>query len=177
MPDKIDGLPVHPLIIHATVVAVPLAALLIVLVAVWPRTRSWGVWLALVVAAGAAILYPLTKESGENLAGDLGGVTPAIQKHEDYADQLGPWVYGVLAVAVVLAGLYLLQRRSGAHRDSPGAAVPTSSYGRTADRTWVTSWWMTAIVAVVAIVVAVGTLVTVFEVGHSGAEAVWSQGG
>jgi len=39
--DEINGLPVHPLVVHAAVVLVPLAGLLGVLFAI-PPTRQWG---------------------------------------------------------------------------------------------------------------------------------------
>ncbi len=36
---KIFGLPAHPLVVHATVVLVPLAALLVAAAALWPALR------------------------------------------------------------------------------------------------------------------------------------------
>ena len=42
MPNDFNGLPLHPLIVHATVVIIPLAALTVILFAVWPRFRSWA---------------------------------------------------------------------------------------------------------------------------------------
>lgn len=40
--DTIFGLPLHPLVVHATEVIVPLAAVLVVLTAAWPRFRRWA---------------------------------------------------------------------------------------------------------------------------------------
>ena len=41
--DLVNGIPVHPLVVHAAVVLVPLAALGLVVMAVWPRfSRSLG---------------------------------------------------------------------------------------------------------------------------------------
>ena len=38
------GLPLHPLIVHATVVVVPAAALAVLLATFWPRFRRWASW-------------------------------------------------------------------------------------------------------------------------------------
>ena len=42
MLDTIFGLPVHPLVVHATTVIVPSAAVAVLLAAVWPRFRRWA---------------------------------------------------------------------------------------------------------------------------------------
>ena len=53
MPETLFGLPAHPLIVHATVVLVPLGALLVLLHAVWPAARRrLGVVTPLVALVG-----------------------------------------------------------------------------------------------------------------------------
>ena len=42
MLDTIFGLPLHPLIVHATVVIVPTATLLVALAAILPKFRAWA---------------------------------------------------------------------------------------------------------------------------------------
>ena len=42
MPETVFGLPIHPLIVHATVVVVPTAALVLVLAVLLPRFRAWA---------------------------------------------------------------------------------------------------------------------------------------
>ena len=44
------GLPLHPLIVHATVVIVPTAALAVLLATFWPRFRRWASWGPLALA-------------------------------------------------------------------------------------------------------------------------------
>ena len=61
------GLPLHPLVVHLTVVAVPLAALPVVLVAVIPRLPWLVRWSALVLSALSLALIPVTENSGEAL--------------------------------------------------------------------------------------------------------------
>ena len=51
MPTSVYGVPLHPLIVHATVVMIPLAALTVVLAALWPRFRSWAGPLPLGISA------------------------------------------------------------------------------------------------------------------------------
>src|SRR3954463_6941040 len=65
--DTIFGIPLHPLVVHATVVVVPLAALTSVLAVAWPRFRRWFGWGSPVVAALALALDPLSTQSGDSL--------------------------------------------------------------------------------------------------------------
>ncbi len=71
--DTIAGLPVHPLVIHAVVVLLPLMALLTIVAAVRKGLRERFAWW---VVAGNAVNLVLTfvaKESGETLQKSLGG--------------------------------------------------------------------------------------------------------
>jgi hypothetical protein len=71
--DTFTGLPVHALVVHATVVLVPLMALVTVVVALRDRLRQKY---AVVVAAVDAVLIGLvfvTKQSGQDLQRRLGG--------------------------------------------------------------------------------------------------------
>ena len=68
----IDGLPVHPLVLHAAVVFIPLTALGLIVMAVIPRFGArlgWLVSASGLVALGASFI---TKESGEALADLIG---------------------------------------------------------------------------------------------------------
>ena len=68
----VDGLPVHPLVVHAAVVFIPLAALGLILIGLIPRLAvklGWLVALTAAVAFGAAFV---TAESGEALAELIG---------------------------------------------------------------------------------------------------------
>ena len=75
---NIFGLPLHPLVVHAAVVLIPLASLGALIVVVSARARERFGWLTVafaVAAAGAAITAKL---SGEALAESLGGIAPLI---------------------------------------------------------------------------------------------------
>ena len=51
------GLPLHPLIVHATVVVVPTAAFAVLLATFWPRFRRWASWGPAAAAALAVVIW------------------------------------------------------------------------------------------------------------------------
>ena len=152
MLDTVLGLPVHPLIVHATVVVVPTAALAVALYAVWPRFRAWARWGPLALALAAAVLTPLSTSSGESLEHRVGS-SAAIEEHSHLADVLIWWV---VPLAVLAGALWWWHRADHGTRSHRSLAVAA---------------------AVVPVVVAVGTLVQVVLIGHTGAEAAWSDVG
>src|SRR6476469_10735060 len=107
MLDTIFGLPVHPLIVHATTVVVPAGAVAVLLAALWPRFRRWAGWMPLALALAAVVLTPLSTESGEALERHVEH-SDLIETHSQLAEGLLPWVV-VLAVGAAL--LYDVARR------------------------------------------------------------------
>ena len=154
--DTIAGLPLHPLVVHAVEVVVPLAALAVLLAAVWPRFRRWAFALPLLLALGALVLVPVATQSGESLEERV-SETAAVEAHTHMGEQLTPWVIGL---AVVAAGLFYLTWR--ARRSERGG-------------TWTAPRWLPAVVMVAALVASTGTIVQAVRIGHSGATAVWAQ--
>ena len=146
------GLPLHPLLVHATVVVVPAAALTVLLAAVWPRFRRWAGLLPLGLAVAALILDPLSTSSGESLEEQV-GESALIEKHAELADGL---VFWLIALVVVAAGLYAWHWRQGRNPEGTGRS------------------WLPTAIAVLAVVAALGTSVQVALIGHSGAKAAWS---
>ncbi len=146
------GLPLHPLIVHATVVAVPGAALAGLLAAFWPRFRRWASWGPMAITALAVILVPITTSSGESLEHAMPR-SAAIEAHAHLADGLLPWV---IALLVGVVGLFWSDRII----DRPGRWTPPR----------LLRW---AILLVIGIG-AVGALVEVVLIGHSGASAAWA---
>jgi hypothetical protein len=144
--DTVFGLPMHPLIVHATVVLVPLAAVLVGLAAVQRRFRGWIGPAAPAAALLACGLVPLSTGSGEELEHRV-GESSLVHQHAELAGTLIWFVVPLAAVAI--AGYWL-------HRS------------RTASR------GLIATVAAVSVVLAGATLVDVVLIGHSGAKASWS---
>lgn len=159
--DTFFGLPLHPLVVHATEVIVPLAALLVVLTAAWPRFRRWSGYLTLGVTLVALILVPISKESGERLEARV-PETELIETHAELADGLLPWVIGLVVVAGALLWWNIREKRAKA------AASQTSDEPKRGLR------WVPVTLLILALVVAGGTTVQAILIGHSGATAVWS---
>lgn len=171
MLDTIFGLPVHPLIVHATTVVVPAAALAMLLAAVWPRFRRWAAWLPLTLSVLAVVLTPLSTESGESLERRVGH-SDLVETHAQLAEGLLPWVVGLAVAAVLLLLVARRERRAPlraaeAQRPGPSAETPTT-------RTSPAPRWLLVGGAVVGLVAAAGTTVQVVRIGHSGARAAWS---
>lgn len=102
--DTINGLPLHPLVVHVPVVLLPLSALGAIIIAFVPRWSSrFGVlvWLG----AGVSLAFALLAEkSGEALAQRVGN--PKV--HAELGEQLKFYAFGLLVVTFIL---WLVDRR------------------------------------------------------------------
>ena len=165
LPSSVFGLPLHPLVVHAVVILVPLTAVMVLLAAVLPAFRRWAGWLPLAAAAGCVVLTRVASDSGSTLqrleAQSPQGLKALVAPHQALGEQLIWWVLGVLAVALAA---YVVARRERAHDRVGGRAGTTSAVPRLA----------TVVVAVAGVLVAAGTVVHTVRVSHSGAESVWS---
>src|SRR3954452_11931890 len=148
MPETVFGLPTHAIVVHATVVLLPLAALAVLLYAFWPVARRRLGIVTPLLAGVALVLVPLSTESGESLERSVGR-SPLVVRHAELADGMLPWAIGLFAVA---AGLWLLDRRASGREPR----------------------WVPVVASVLAVVAVVGTVQQVVRVGHAGAEATWS---
>jgi len=145
----IAGVPAHPLLVHAVVVLVPLAALGAVVLAV---RSGWSRAYGPLVAAGAvsgALAATLAQQAGNQLLQAL-TIPPELEGQLAQHGQFGlytvvaSWPFAVLAMAAAVLG----------RRD-------------TGSRTWArVTGALSALAGVVAVVVTV-------LAGHSGATAVW----
>ncbi|MEZ5185536.1 MAG: DUF2231 domain-containing protein [Candidatus Nanopelagicales bacterium] len=107
LPETLNGLPLHPLIVHAAVVLIPLASALALLMVVVPRFSARFGPLVAVLAWGAVGAAVLAKETGEILAEAL-NKTPKF--HMD-SGELMP--YFAAAQAVLITLLWVADRRGG----------------------------------------------------------------
>ena len=141
---EINGLPLHPLVVHAAVIFGPIAALtaLAFLVPRWRLRLRWPmVGLALVATASIVAAY-LTGNSFLDQKPEL-RASPQVQTHQDRAGQL-LWVTIAFGVVALAAGW--LATRTGALR---------------------------VVLDVLLGVAAIAVLVLVFLTGEAGARAVW----
>jgi hypothetical protein len=176
MLDTVFGLPLHPLVVHATVVLTPLATLLVAVCAVLPGSRRRLAWPTVVACALACVTVAAAALTGGPLEQRVGG-SPAIAHHSQLAHVLVVWVLAMSAAALLLA--YVSWYRAGAPvagwlRVPPRlvrSAAP-AQLGRL-----VAARWLLPAASVLSLVTALGTLVAIVLVGHSGAQAAWAHVG
>jgi hypothetical protein len=150
----VNGLPLHPLVIHGAVVFAPIAGLLAIayLVPRWRHRLRWPLLVVGVVAAVLVWLAGLTGGSLESSATTRAAMTAnpalaaAIHHHEDLAGKLqaSTWVLAALA-----AGAWWFHHRPG--------------------------WARTALLALLPLC-GLAAVVLVVMTGDAGAKAVWAAG-
>jgi hypothetical protein len=157
--DTVAGLPVHALVLHVVVLAVPLSTLLALLFS-YPRTRNWARWPLALVSVGTLGVTFVAQQSGQELERALGirpgnPVGDLIEKHEHLANQLLILVaiFAVLAVA----SSFLVSRINVAPRRPPVALE----------------------IGLPVLLVIAGLVMSfwVYRVGDLGARAVWNPQG
>jgi uncharacterized membrane protein len=151
-PTKISGLPAHILLVHLTVTLVPLAALVVLLAAVWPAARRKLTWWVPLIALAALVCVPVTTHAGEWLEARV-AITPLITKHVHLGKQLLPYAIGLFVVALLVWAFARLE------------ATGRTSFTGTAGR---------VVIGVLALAIAVGTIQQVVRIGESGSRAVWT---
>ena len=175
----VGGLPAHILLVHPVVGMVPVTALLVVLVAVWPAARRLLVWPAVALALATLICVPVTTEAGEWLERRVER-TALVRAHTELGDTMLPWVIALAVVAFAFLARKLLADRAGrreapvAAADGPGAARAPSGEQQSRATAGAGGRVVSLVLAVLAVVTAVGSVVTVYRIGDSGARAVWT---
>jgi uncharacterized membrane protein YfcA len=153
VPETVFGLPTHAIVVHATVVFLPLASLAVLLHAFWPEARRRLGIVTPLLAGVALVLVPLATQSGEGLEHSM-SENALIERHAQLADGMLPWAIGLFVVAVAL---WLLdRRRAGAPQDDVSRAR-----------------WVPIVIGVLTVVTVVGTVQQIVRVGHAGAKATW----
>ncbi|MDN3461582.1 DUF2231 domain-containing protein [Kocuria sp. APC 4018] len=151
---SIAGLPAHPLLVHLSVVAAPVGALLLLLWATAPRWRARLGTFTVGVSAVAFAASLLAKSTGEALLPAMGLSEHApgqVGPHAQYADLLVVAVGLCLGISVLL---YAAQRWLTAVRFARRDTVLLA-------------------LRVLAVLAAVFSLVMVALTGHAGAQLVW----
>ncbi len=155
---EINGVPLHPLVIHAVVVFVPLAALAAIAMSL-PKWRWLARWPALLLTLGATAAAYVAKLTGAQLKEDRGLETlPLVKTHEQWGDRLVTAM--VVFAAVVVVAFWVLPhvtRLSGGKDRVTKMAV--------LEKPLMVLLPLTAVVALVLVVLT----------GDAGARAVWKE--
>ena len=146
--DLINGLPVHPLVVHGVVVLLPLAVLGTIAIAARPAWRLTYGPIVVACAVIATAMLPVATSSGEALEKHVG--RPG--EHAELGDQL---IWFAVPLVVLAAAMVWLERRKAAGKPAIGPSV------------------LPVAVAGLAVVAALATGVQVYRVGDSGARAAW----
>jgi Predicted membrane protein (DUF2231) len=156
--DNLGNLPLHPLVVHAVVVGVPLAALLAFLFA-FPKTREWARWPLAITLVGATGVTFVARQSGLAFEAALGikpgnPVGDLILRHSLLAKQLFYIMIGFTIIG--LLNVFLVAKRTAVDGAAKQSAVLRIGL---------------PILLVAAAVVALAWIV---RVGDLGARAVWN---
>lgn len=146
MPEFIDGLPLHALVVHFVVVLLPLSVLGAILIAVWPAVRQRFGWLVVAVSGVAALAVPIAANSGKELATRIPR-DELIARHEELGESLIWWA---VPLFIVVLGFMVLHTKL----QRPATVI-------------------TVVAALVTVGIAGGTGVMTYRVGDAGARSVW----
>ena len=147
---EIMGLPLHPLVVHAVVVLVPLAALGGIVISAWTAARKRYGWLTVAFAFAAASSTFVAQQAGEAFAETFPRKSEAMQAHIDLGPSLLLWV---IILFFGTASVVIAQRLID--RQNPQGRIALIVGG------------------VITVVTAVISIVQVARIGHSGSAAVW----
>jgi uncharacterized membrane protein len=149
---ELNGLPLHPLAVHAAVVLAPLAAVLAIayVVPAWSDRLRWPLLVGALAAAGAVVLAYFSGESFREANAFFNDpalpTTEQIDEHETHGTRL-MWATAAFAVVAVLSVLL---------HDRPG--------------------WLRSLVLALLVGTAVVVGILVYLTGDAGARAVWGEG-
>jgi uncharacterized membrane protein len=158
--DKLFDLPAHPLLIHAPIVLLPIAAIATVVVAAKPAWRARASWWMVGALFVIVVLLFGAKESGEALieaydrANGEGAVD--ISKHQDLAETTFLMTLAWFAVFGLLTVLERVKRVRVGFLEAVASNIK--------DR---------QTVAAVAAVLGILATVWLIRTGHEGARSVW----
>jgi len=185
MPNQINGLPAHVLLVHLVVVLIPVASVAVLVSAWWPAARRRLGAATPILAILSLIVVPITTHAGNWLKNRLPS-TPDIERHASLGNGMLKWVIGLAIVGIAVYAVGLVSDRQaraavGADQRVPvtagapdPAGEPASATSAQPGRRPAGSMFVAGLViAVLATAVSVGTGVQIYRVGDSGAHAVW----
>ena len=158
--DKLFDLPGHPLLIHAPIVLLPIAAIATVVAAAQPAWRARVGWWILGGLLVTVVLLFAAKESGEALIDAYDRVNGEGAVNIEQHESLAQTTFVMTLVWTVLFGVLTVLERVDRVRTSALESLATNSAVRQ---------------GIVITSAALGLLATVWLIrtGHEGAKSVW----
>ena len=156
---ELFGLPAHALIVHAAVVFIPLAAIVGIVYAVIPATRTYVWWAVLGLGVAAPVTGWAARLSGDKYKqywlehGASGEFLDAINKHQSFGNPTAWWA---TALGVVLLVMVLYTIPGPLSLAPKGTALPVA---------------VRLVTIVVTVVVSLVALYYVIRTGDAGAHA------
>ena len=142
---SVAGLPLHPLVIHASIILIPLVAIGALIMSYLPSfSRRYGKMILVIAIVGQISLF-LAKFTGEALEEIL---------DKDMGNHAALGEIAPFITLPMVALIYLRWRL-----DRSGATVGSA--------------WVRRLTSIALIVAALASIVVIVLVGHSGAESVW----
>jgi len=155
--ERFGDLPLHVLVIHLTVLLLPVASLTAIVYALVPKWRWLLRWPTLLLGLGSLVCAFVAKQSGEAFVAAVPQLEPLVKIHRERGDLLF-WFVLVFAVIAVAAFLLLA-----------GPSALASGKGAKATKSRPLELVTSAAIVVVGVLVIYQTIRT----GDAGAKAVW----
>lgn len=155
----IQGIPAHPLFVHIPVVLIPLIGVSSIAMIFWASLRSKIGWITVGLSFVSIAMIHFASDSGESLQERLPD-NSLIDKHANLAEVMTS--LGVVMFLVLTAFILFDRRASFANGQF---ALESLKPGQIK--------MISLILSALLAVSVVGTNVRLYQVGHSGATAVW----
>ena len=155
--EEFSGIPVHPLLVHAAVVFVPLLVLIAYIYALVPRLRERIGWAAALLAVVAPVTALFAKESGEAFREVMvrknypSEILDRVTRHQEYGERAFWFSLGLGFVTL------LLMFATNGHPRVRG--LPS---------------WVRFVLTAAVVVLGALSAVFLYLTGDSGARAVWT---
>jgi hypothetical protein len=180
--EEVFGIPMHPLLVHAAVIFIPLQILAGLAYAFVPFVRRFIAWAVIALAVVAPLSALFAKLSGtafearQQRKGHLSASFQAlITQHSGYGTNTLYYSIGLGVLMILLVAVQVMRSGRLAHASAGSAAVVTDND----DATGATSkakapLVVAAILTIGVLAVGAATGYYVFKTGDSGAHMVWS---
>jgi hypothetical protein len=156
--ERFGDLPLHVLVIHVTVLVLPVGALTAIVFALVPKWRWLLRWPTLLLGLASLVCAFVAKESGEAFVKAVPQLDPLVKVHQDRGDLL--FIFCIFFAVVAVAAFLLLS--------GPTALASGKGAKETKSRP------LELLVSAAVIVIGVAVIYQTIRTGDAGAKAVWT---